>query len=514
MAKRGLQHRVLEEQKRRAKEAKEQERRAREQRQEQQRLAQEREQKELRRIKEEKEQHLAKRQEHTNALNQTLEKQHQELLSILSTGLELKINIDKALSSCVDPPPNQLKAPIPPDRTHYEQRLPEPGIFEKLFGIGWSKRLRISQEIMDEYHRRVVAFENQQRRYNDQVVALKQIPAAQFRQKIADKDPASVAKYMVAVLSSSPYPEKFPTEKTRAIYNPENENLFVEREFPSYEALLPRVKGYKFIKTRDEIVELYLTQADIKKFQDTYKKIIAEITLRTLHEVFAADFAGIVTQVIFNGMVLSTDKSTGKDVRPCLVSLHASQDEFLAIDLSRVEPDSCLRYLKAQTSPSYRELVPVKPVVEFKMSDPRFIDEVDVVSQLDTRPNLLDMDPFDFEQLVCNLFTRIGLKTSTTRASRDGGVDVVAFDERPIFGGKIIIQAKRYRNTVEVSAIRDLFGAVHNEGAIKGILVTTSSFGTESYKFAKDKPLELIDGNRLLYLLEENEIAAKIEIPM
>src|SRR5262249_24105642 len=132
---------------------------------------------------------------------------------------------------------------------------------------------------------------------------------------------------------------------------------------------------------------------------------------------------------------------------------------------------------------------------------------------LDSRPNLLEMDPFEFEHLISNLFGRIGLKTSTTRASRDGGVDVVAFDERPIFGGKVIIQAKRYRNTVEVSAVRDLYGAMMNENASKGILITTSSFGSESRKFAKDKPMELIDGNQLLYLLKENGIEAKMEIP-
>jgi len=45
-----------------------------------------------------------------------------------------------------------------------------------------------------------------------------------------------------------------------------------------------------------------------------------------------------------------------------------------------------------------------------------------------------------------------------TQASRDGGVDAVAFDPDPIRGGKIVIQAKRYAYTVGVSARRDLYG--------------------------------------------------------
>jgi restriction system protein len=96
----------------------------------------------------------------------------------------------------------------------------------------------------------------------------------------------------------------------------------------------------------------------------------------------------------------------------------------------------------------------------------------------------------------------MGLETKQTQSSRDGGVDVVAFDTRPILGGKVVIQAKRYRHTVGVSAVRDLYGTMLNEGASKGILVSTSGYGSDAFNFAKDKPIELIDGGGLLYLLE------------
>ncbi|HEX9517270.1 MAG TPA: restriction endonuclease [Streptosporangiaceae bacterium] len=90
----------------------------------------------------------------------------------------------------------------------------------------------------------------------------------------------------------------------------------------------------------------------------------------------------------------------------------------------------------------------------------------------------------------------------------------VAWDPRPIFGGKVLIQAKRYKNTVGVSAARDLFGTLQNEGASKGILVTTSGYGQASFDFAQNKPIELIDGANLLYLLAEHAgIGAKIVPP-
>ncbi len=107
----------------------------------------------------------------------------------------------------------------------------------------------------------------------------------------------------------------------------------------------------------------------------------------------------------------------------------------------------------------------------------------------------------------------MGLDTRQTRPSRDGGVDCVAFDPRPVFGGKVVIQAKRYRHAVGVSAVRDLFGTMMNEGANKGILVTTSGYGPDAFDFAIDKPIELIDGGGLLFLLQEIGVQARIVFP-
>ena len=59
---------------------------------------------------------------------------------------------------------------------------------------------------------------------------------------------------------------------------------------------------------------------------------------------------------------------------------------------------------------------------------------------------------------------------------------------------------------------RDLYGTVVNEGATKGILVTTADYGPDSYQFAKDKPLTLLSGSNLLHLLEKHGHHAKIDI--
>jgi restriction system protein len=124
--------------------------------------------------------------------------------------------------------------------------------------------------------------------------------------------------------------------------------------------------------------------------------------------------------------------------------------------LANVDPLACLKALSAGVSRSPAELVPVRPILEFDMVDPRFVEEADVLSGLDQRPNLMELTPGEFESLITNLFEKMALETRMTQASRDGGVDCVAYDPRPIFGGKVVIQAKRYKNTVGVSAVRSL----------------------------------------------------------
>jgi restriction system protein len=45
------------------------------------------------------------------------------------------------------------------------------------------------------------------------------------------------------------------------------------------------------------------------------------------------------------------------------------------------------------------------------------------------------------------------------------------------------------------------------------MLRSTSSYGPDAYEFGKDKPLELIDGGGLLYLLDQVGVKAKIIMP-
>ncbi len=421
--------------------------------------------------------------------------------------------------------PGPLGVPeLPPQWHRYTP--PEPSGIQKLLPGAKEKHAQAVVRAQETYRTHVAAHANRETsrqqalaqmkfQHDHQVHDEQQRIAAQhaeidaFQQDLQAGLPQAVIDYFAMVLASSVYPDDFP-QKVKLAYIPESKQLVVEYDLPAFEGI-PGVSLYKYVKAKDSITETARPQALRKAL---YASIIAQITLRTLSELFRADRMKCLDMIVFNGYAVSINKGTGQAVRICLVTVRTSCDIFTGLNLSQVDPQACLAVLNASLSKSPSELAPVRPVLEFSMVDSRFIEEIDVLSGLDQRPNLMELTPSEFESLITNLFQKMGLEARQTQASRDGGVDCVAFDPRPIFGGKVVIQAKRYKNTVGVSAVRDLYGTVQNEGASKGILVTTSGYGKASFEFAEGKPLELLSGSNLLYLLKEHaDIEAKIELP-
>lgn len=116
----------------------------------------------------------------------------------------------------------------------------------------------------------------------------------------------------------------------------------------------------------------------------------------------------------------------------------------------------------------------------------------------------------EFENVCKQVFENMGFDVETTKASGDGGIDLIAYNHQPLLSGKYIVQCKRYSGSVGEPIIRDLFGVVMSERANKGILMTTGYFTRSAITFAKDKQIELIDGTMLRELLKNNNISVKM----
>ncbi len=326
-----------------------------------------------------------------------------------------------------------------------------------------------------------------------------------------DREPEAVCSYLSAVLDESSYPEWIPREHD-IYYNTETKTAVVDYRLPA-PSDLPAIKEVSYVQARDEFTEKPIPVRDCEKLYDS---AIYQVALRTLHECFEATADSVLTSVVFNGYVRTKDAATGKGIRPCILSVQTQRGEFSAIDLASVDPKECVRKLRGIGSSKLHALAPIAPILSFDKEDSRFVEGRDILGRVSEGSNLAAMDWEDFEHLIRGVFegyfADIDGDVKVTQASRDKGVDAVVFDPDPVTGGKIIIQAKRYTNTVSVAAVRELLGTVQNEGAKLGILVATSQFGPDAIQLAAEWPINLIDGGNLLHLLAEQGRKAYIDI--
>jgi len=294
-----------------------------------------------------------------------------------------------------------------------------------------------------------------------------------------------------------------------------------ETQFEGQESILlvdvklPYVKGLTVKKTKQLKTGPKTVPASQKEAMEILNQFPFLVVMRVIWEVPKVDYQHKVKLIACNGYVVYDDPATGIVRRDVILSIVAKPEELEQIRLEKVNPEAAFRRLKGVAAARIMELVPVQPIIQFNKHDSRFIAAKEIIDRIGNE-NLAIMDWQDFEHLIRELFEKefgqAGGEVRITQASRDRGVDAIAFDPDPLRGGKFVIQAKRYTNTVDVSAVRDLYGTVMNEGANRGILVTTSNYGRDAYDFAKDKPITLINGANLLHLLEKHGYQVRIDL--
>ena len=367
---------------------------------------------------------------------------------------------------------------------------------------------------MDAYRAEVAAWELEQvakATAHAEVIKDQHLGVENLKSAWLGGDPAAIVEQASLVLDSSEYDGLFlPDYEVHWIEG--SHTLLVNFRLPTPDAV-PRLKTAKLVASTGEVKETFITE---KQQAEIYDDACYQICLRTVHELFEADEPAHLHAIVFNGSVCYIDRATGKEVTATILSISVGRNAFLDIDLSRVVPKACFNSFKGVAAAALANMAAVPAVLQIDRADKRFVESREVFLDGQGGTNLAAMPWEDFEHLIRQVFGQVfsarGGEVKVTQASRDGGVDAVAFDPDPIGGGKIVIQAKRYTRTVGVSAVRDLYGTVMNEGANKGILVTTADYGPDAYAFAAGKPLTLLSGANLLHLLGQRGVQARIDL--
>ncbi|WP_202966047.1 restriction endonuclease [Streptomonospora alba] len=464
-----------------------------------------------------KQQHVEDQQKRSEDRTREVEQRVAVLDCVLADALQrAPVRFDDLVVNPKIPPfdPGRLETPeAQPAWAEYE---PEPpGLFSLLFGGSArhdrdverakqafqdavtahkkreSQRLRALSTARSEHAARVRAIKDAARSEN----AALETRSVEFAQGRSE----AVEWFVTRILERSAYPEEFP-KKYQVAYRPQNRDIVVELELPPT-SVIPDVRGYKYVKTRDAIDPIPRPAIEVRK---RYARLIASVALRTVHEILIATSADVVEAVVFNGRLTTTDRATGKTTLLHLLSVESERAEFEDLVLSKVDAVACLKRLNALVSPNPYDLEAIEPLIEFDLKRFRFTEDIDMVSDLDSRKNLLKLNPTEFEHLVRELFCAMGAEAWTTLPSKDGGVDAVATSKNIFFGGVCLIQAKRWSNLVGLDAVHALTGVMADHNATTGVLVTTSWFGRASEQFAQRNRIKLINGAELKHLIKEH----------
>lgn len=170
-----------------------------------------------------------------------------------------------------------------------------------------------------------------------------------------------------------------------------------------------------------------------------------------------------------------------------------------------------LQYLEATEHLSQQ--TPKEPEIATQTQIRRLLKEQGDEVRTRVRETLVNMDPFRLEHLIKQLLEAMEYQNvEVTSRSGDGGVDVVADIEVGITPVREVIQVKRHKSNIQRRVLDELRGSLHRFDATRGTIISTSDFARGAKESAFERgaaPITLIDGDRLIELLIEQEIGVR-----
>lgn len=130
------------------------------------------------------------------------------------------------------------------------------------------------------------------------------------------------------------------------------------------------------------------------------------------------------------------------------------------------------------------------------------------MSKSEIETYLDEIDPYEFETLVADIWEESGWETSVTSGSQDRGIDVMAEKEDPIYQ-RVLIQAKAYgqSNKIGSEEVRKYATLYQQESdADRVVIVTTGWFTSQAKQLADDLNVNLIDRSEILEMINSSEV--------
>jgi hypothetical protein len=110
----------------------------------------------------------------------------------------------------------------------------------------------------------------------------------------------------------------------------------------------------------------------------------------------------------------------------------------------------------------------------------------------------LHLSDIELEKLAAQVYKRMGYKVQHVGHTGDHGIDVLLVNPN---NQKEIVQCKQWSKPVGEATLRDLYGAMMHDNAIRGWLWAPRGFSGPAKAWAKGKPIVLVDDTEINRLM-------------
>ena len=433
-----------------------------------------------------REEYLENKYKEASDLTNDIEVYIESLNNIININPNV-ISIEEFIKRDIQDVPKEFLVPY---TKPIELSLRKPTLLEKISKKSKQKYNLYIQQENEKYEKEYKLYEENENNRKNKIKAhnLQVEEIIKTKKELCkNQDATLVSNYKAEILKQVQYPFEF----KRCIntgYCKDSKKLVIDYLLPDRK-IVPGTIRYEYKKTIDSIKPIPINEKDKNNI---YNQTIYSVALNVIKNIFDKDIYNNIDTVVFNGYINDIDLATGQDISPYIISAMVDKNTFNSIDMNRIDKLTCLKETMQGRIDINSKLClnSITPICKCDYLNKSVISSESI--------NLLEVDPFALESLVCTLFRNMGYEVIETKKTNDGGIDCELYNNDPIMGGKVIGQVKRYKNNIDIPKLREFESVLRNSDAMKGIFISTSNFSSQCEKFASENNISLINGSLLV----------------
>ncbi|MDI9872871.1 restriction endonuclease, partial [Flectobacillus roseus] len=134
-----------------------------------------------------------------------------------------------------------------------------------------------------------------------------------------------------------------------------------------------------------------------------------------------------------------------------------------------------------------QSILETSPEYKFITDDIKIVNK-SILERINFDANkIYDLSSRQFEELVAELMTKQGYKVDLTKATRDGGKDLIIANHSDIGNFIYYVECKKYapNRPVGVNLVRELAGTISLDRVTAGLMITSSYFSPDAIQLSE-----------------------------